>query len=281
MAVTRTGPTLRQYQLAEELKDARESAGITRRRAAEHLRCSIEKIGHFERRRNVPSEHDLRALLDLYGCPDRFDELWELCQQAHERSPLAYRRLPSWLKLYLNLENEATDLYRFSLELVPGLLQSENYARELTRVHGLGSREADRHIVARMERKQRLESGDLRLSAVMSEAVLHITGHMGLAGTEQLWALLKASQLPSVELRVLPFAAGAHRSMDASFTVMAFSAVMMGPVGYYDHAGGGTFVEDEPAVNDLCKKYEYLAAQSLDPAATSAFIEEFIQRRTL
>jgi transcriptional regulator with XRE-family HTH domain len=269
---------VRRHQLADTLRLLRLEAKCSVIDAAHALRCSRPKIQHLESGRNLPSYPDLDSLLRRYGRPDLLDELDEIRVAAEERGWWSTYRLPPWLQAYVGLETDACAVRCFALELVPGLLQTPEYARYTLERWGSSAAEVERGVRVRVERQRRLYV-DLRLTVVMSEALLWRTLHMGCAGAGQLEHMTSlAAGCGGVELYVVPFAAGGHRSMSGSFTLMAFPGGAWGPVAYQEYAVGGHLVDEDGAVVKLDGLLTELRGQALDPAASASLISDFATR---
>lgn len=276
--VTNYGPTIRRRQLAMELTELRKAAGLIAPVAADALGCAASRISHLERGRSLPTKADLDVLLRLYGASDKFAVLEEIRVAATERGWWSTYRLPSWLAAYISLESESVRLRRWILELVPGMLQTEPYARQGFVRHGVGATESERNVAARMERAARLARGELQMSVVMSEALLHRTAAMNGVGGGQLRHLRQAAELPNVSLRVLPFSVGGHLSMSTSFTILDFPDDVIGPVGYQEAGGASTLVDDQRVVQLLVGNYEALSDQALGEDETRGWIDRFIEQ---
>ncbi|MGH4020001.1 MAG: helix-turn-helix domain-containing protein [Pseudonocardiaceae bacterium] len=278
--ITMTGPTIRRHQLGSELRRLREAAGVSRAEAAQIVGCSLTKITHMEIGRSSPRKTELIVLLQRYGADDRetVDELEELRIEAAKRGWWSTARLPGWLAGYVGLEADATSLRTLQLELIPGLLQTEQYARA---VHGLSAHlaspeDVDRRVAARMRRQARLDDPDrpLQFSAVISEAALQrCARHTTVAG-DQLRHLLDRAQLRNVELHVLPFSVGLHSSMAGSFTLLGFPRGLLPDAAYQEYAVGGHLIDDESIVARLDRLYGELRDQALDVDESLTVISE-------
>jgi hypothetical protein len=206
------------------------------------------------------------------------DELDELRVVAEERGWWTTYRLPPWLQAYVGLETDAVAVRCFALELVPGLLQTESYARDTFIRWGATGADLERGVRVRMERQRRL-GVDLGLTVVMSEALLWRTLHMGQVGVEQLEHMARVSEQGGVAaLHVLPFAAGQHRSPSGSYTLMDFPDDAWSTVAYQEYAVGGHLVDEPDAVTSMVSVFEELQGQSLGSVTTSEVISDFATR---
>src|SRR5262245_377395 len=165
---------MRRRQLGLALREAREQANLTMEALAERLDLSRSAIGAFESGRNLPSQPVLETILRECGAREKFDALNELRKDARKPGWWSTYRLPQWLKAYVGYETDALKAKTFSLELVPGLFQTEDYARALHTLHPLSEEEIERRVAARVQRQQRLtDPHPLTLTAVISEGALH------------------------------------------------------------------------------------------------------------
>jgi transcriptional regulator with XRE-family HTH domain len=246
---------------------------------AERLDLSRSAIGAFESGRNLPSQPVLETILRECGAPEKFDVLNELRKDAKKPGWWSTYRLPQWLKAYVGYETDALKAKTFSLELVPGLFQTEDYARALHTLHPLSEEETERRVSARLQRQQRLTGPHpLTLAAVISEGALHrLSAQPGMA-LAQLSHLASSAQLSHVSLRILPFSAGLHLSMSGSFTLLEFDPGISSPIAYQEYAVGAHLVDDQDAVDELSGVYDQLQAQALDERTSLNMILERIER---
>ncbi|MGH3926320.1 MAG: helix-turn-helix domain-containing protein, partial [Pseudonocardiaceae bacterium] len=173
------GPTVLRILLGAQLRRLREAMGLTREAAGYTIRASESKMSRLELGRVSFKERDVADLLILYGVTDadERDSLLSLARQANE--PGWWHRysdlLPSWFQAYVGLEEAASRIRTYEVQLVPGLLQTEEYARAVT-AQGLETKspeEVDRWVSLRMRRQRLLtRAGAPRLWAVVDEAAL-------------------------------------------------------------------------------------------------------------
>jgi transcriptional regulator with XRE-family HTH domain len=250
--------------------------------AAQALDCSRTRIGHIETGRNTVSKSVLEHLLRLYGADENTAEMLEELRRAgSKRGWWSTYRLPDWLKGYIGFEADAVTVRDFSLELIPGLLQTEPYARLL---YGLRPRldpeEVDRHVAARLRRQERLTAPNpVMLSAVLSQAALSRTAGMGDVGLEQLRYLAARCTLPNVTIQIMPFDAGAHRRLAGSFTLLDFAPGVSAPIAYQVYAVGGHLVDERDSVQELSELHDELREQALGSDESFAMISELTQHK--
>ncbi|MGB6162764.1 MAG: helix-turn-helix transcriptional regulator [Pseudonocardiaceae bacterium] len=277
--MTTPGPGMRRRQLGLALQEVREQANLTMEALGAKLDLSRSAIGAFEVGRNLPSQPVLETILRECGALEQFDLLNEMRKDAKKPGWWSTYRLPQWLKTYVGYESDALRAKVFSLEIVPGLLQTEDYARALNSLHPVSDEEIERHVAARVQRQQRLTSPHpLTLAAVISEGALHRLFAQPEMAAAQLRQLVSSAQLPTVSLRVLPFSAGLHHSMSGSFTVLEFAPGVSAPIAYQDYAVATHLVDDQDVVRELSEVYDQLQAQALDESRSLDMISGLMAR---
>jgi transcriptional regulator with XRE-family HTH domain len=222
-------PTIRRRRLGAALRRLREGSGMSLDAVAKELGWSTSKVSRIELAKIAVTPADVRALLGVLDALS--EEVETLVSLASEdRQPGWWRQyaevLPPWFEGYLSLESEAARLLAYESEVVPGLLQTEQYAAEILRQSSYTQLpdEAARAAELHRARRGRLVGPDpIRLDAVINEGALRRVVGDRKVMCGQLTRLIETVELPNVALRVLPFAAGAHPGVDGSFTVLEFS----------------------------------------------------------
>ncbi|QIZ33967.1 helix-turn-helix domain-containing protein [Saccharopolyspora sp. ASAGF58] len=201
-------------QLRVQLRQLRTEAGLSLDEAAAHLERSRATVGHWERGRSRVSAKDLDALLELYNAPEELvEQLQHLRRESGQRGWWHSYKLPSYLAPFVGFEAEASEIFHFELGLVPGLLQTEYYARAVHEVGRLKLSESELQswVDVRLKRQERLnDGGGLTLHAVVAEEAIPRVVRSRAVMAEQLRHLAAVAKRPSVNLQVLPFEAGAH-----------------------------------------------------------------------
>jgi transcriptional regulator with XRE-family HTH domain len=276
-----TGPTVRSRQLGLGLKHLRNEAGITQRKAAETLECSQGKIGQIETARAPIRRAELIVLAQLYGADQvTIDQLDELRLMAGERGWWSTYGLPAWLASYVGLENDATAVRSMELELIPGLLQTEAYAREIHVLGGggLSDDEVDARVAIRLRRQERLiaATNPLTLRTVVSQAALQrcLEPAGNVIGLAQMRHLQAQVQLPNVDLRILPFTAGRHPAMQGGFTILSFPPGILDDLAWQESATGGDIADDPVPLQALRTLHDQISAQALDREMSMAWLDE-------
>ncbi|KAB1156369.1 helix-turn-helix domain-containing protein [Micromonospora sp. AMSO12t] len=281
LSARRQPPTVRLRRLAAELRSLRTAAGLTRDEVSEQTGINPATLYRIETAKVRPQRRTLMAMLDKYGVTDedKRSELIALSRQAAQLGWLqAYEsELPELYTTYISFEAEARSVRNYESLFVPGLLQTENYARAVIRGVLPLATDADMQarVEARMQRQESLRKTEpLRLWAILDEAVLHrLTGGPAVMA-EQLDALVSAAGRPHVTLQVIPFTSGAHAGMPGSFVVMDFPDPADPALVYVDSMAGDLFLEREADVRRYTSTFEHLRATALDPTSSIKLIQE-------
>ncbi|KKK07008.1 helix-turn-helix transcriptional regulator [Micromonospora sp. HK10] len=281
LSARRQPPTVRLRRLAAELRSLRAAAGLTRDEVSEQTGINPATLYRIETAKVRPQRRTLMAMLDKYGVTDedKRSELIALSRQAAQLGWLqAYEsELPELYTTYISFEAEARSVRNYESLFVPGLLQTESYARAVIRgVLPLASdADVQARVEARMQRQESLRKTEpLRLWAILDEAVLHrLTGGPAVMA-EQLDALVSAAGQPHVTLQVIPFTSGAHAGMPGSFVVMDFPDPADPALVYVDSMAGDLFLEREADVRRYTSTFEHLRATALDPTSSIKLIQE-------
>lgn len=269
-------PTVRGRRLALELKRLRGDKTFDQAAAATNGEISALSIRRYEDRQRVPRPGDLRSLLDAYGASgtDR-DMMLALAREAKSRGWWdQYREtIPTWFGVYLGLEAEAS-ICEYATELVPGLLQTEDYCRATLVAAGV-TRDLDEHVAVRQERRKRvLGRDDADYWAVLNEAVLR----RPVGGREvmctQLEQLAEVAQEPGVTVLVLPFDSGAHPAMDGTFSLLRFPVAGDPDVVYLEHMGSSLYLEVPADTGRYVKAFDRLRAEAASPQRSLQMITD-------
>lgn len=274
-------PTVRGRRLSRELRQSREVLGLTGEAAAERLGWDQAKISRIETAKMRVTVGEVMELCEAYGITgDRRAELITLAREARKQGWWrSYRTvLKSGFGGYLAFESEADQYRSYEVHLVPGLLQSEEYARAVLRSSLILNtpQEVDRAVEARLARQERLTATDrpLQVFQIVEEgAFRRIVGSSHIMRT-QLHHLLKLGGLPSVSLQVMPYGP-ASTAFDGPFTLLTFEDYP--DVLYVEHFGGCQYYEkpDETAYGKAT--FERLCQSALDPADSARLILRIIK----
>lgn len=267
----KVGPTIRRWQLGQELRTYREAASVTLRSAAAEIEVQAATLSKIEGGKQAIRGTYIKLLSPMYGIPD--DERARLLALAEEANQpgwwVTYGKLvPDWFKLFLGYEADASDLRTYEGELVPGVLQTADYARAVALANRPTSTdsELDRQIELRRARQQRLTSDDPPdVHAVLNEAVLlrHVGGPAVMG--QQLRHLAELAELPHVTVQVLPFTAGAHPAMTAPFLMLGFEAEPRMNTVYLENGRGSLYLEKPSDLDRYTAMFAQLCELALAP----------------
>jgi transcriptional regulator with XRE-family HTH domain len=267
-----TSPTVYRLQLGRELRRLREAAGRSREDAATELECGVSKISKIETGKATLRPAEVRALLDLYNVTDR-DAVLGLAQYARRRSTV---RVPDWAKTFVGMEADAAEIRTYEAELVPGLLQTEDYARVVTQAADptRDPREVERLVASRIERQQRLHSpGAPLIWAILNEAVIRRqVGDTETIG-RQLLHLVERNTDPNIKIQVLPFTAGAHPAMGSSFVHLRLADPPDGEIIYLEDMASADYLGRPAQIASYLAAFGMLAQMALSPTQSSLLIK--------
>jgi len=271
------GPTVRRRRLASELRRLREAADLTIDEVSEKLECSASKVSRIETGHVGVTPRDARDMLELYGIAgDEQEALVQLAREARKRGWWhAYNEV--FTGTFVGLEADASSLRAFQALLVPGLLQTERYARAVIRAMRPDAEEAEirRRVAARMARQELLtDPSPPEYWAVIDEAVLHRTVGSAEVMAEQLYRMVTMAARANVTVQVVPFGAGAHPGMEGPFLVMGFPELADTDVVYVDSTSSGLYLEEPPDVRRYALMFDHLRAAALKPDDSVEVIAE-------
>jgi transcriptional regulator with XRE-family HTH domain len=282
MAGKRQTPTVRLRRLAAELRTLRASAGLTRDEVVERTGINVATLYRIEHARVRPQTRTLRTLLDLYGADQEHQaDLVALLRDARQHGWLhAYQNeLPEQYTTYIGFEGEARSVWNYESLFIPGLLQTEDYARAVIRaVLPWASRdEVERRVEVRMERQEVLRNDNpLELWVIADEAALRRQVGGPAVMQAQLGHLLEAAELPNITFQVIPFSDGAHAGMLGSFVFMQFAEASIPDVVYVDSMAGDLFLEAEADVRRYRLVFEHLRAVAASPDDSRSLVGAII-----
>ena len=276
------GPAVRRRKLGAELRTLRTGTGLTSGEAARLVGWHQSKVSRIETGASGVKPADVRLLLDAYGVRDR--QLRELLlmlagsDEAGGRNRWwhAYRGiLPPTYRDFISLESQASGMRTLETTVVPGLLQTPEYARAVTRaaVEGVDEERLDALVEVRLARQDVLRSDPpLALSAVLDEAVLRreVGGPEVMA--RQLARLVEAACLPQVRLQVLPFGAGAHVGLTGPFVIFSFPSTSDLDVVVLDQLTSSLYLERKEDLKAYSKAFKALQVHALSPEDSLDYI---------
>jgi transcriptional regulator with XRE-family HTH domain len=281
----RGGPTVLRMVLGGKLRRLREESGITREAAGDAIRGSHAKISRLELGRVGFKERDISDLLTLYRVLDEEAraEYFELARRANE--PGWWHRygdvLSNWFETLIGLEEAASLIRTYEVQFIPGLLQTESYARSVVRLgHAQApERQLERRVELRMSRQRLLTAPDApRLWAVVDEAALRRPLGTRKEMREQLEHLLEVSRLPNVTLQVAPFSVGGHAAAGGPITILRFHTHDLPDIVYLEQLTSALYLDKQDDVEGYLTVMDRLCATSQTPEETTRFLEELISQ---
>lgn len=278
--MTEPGPTARHRRLAAELRRLREDASVTPENAADVLGFSRTKLVRIETAKQMPSIDDVALILDAYGGPNTAikNGLMQLTRDIRQRGWwAAYGDVLAGS--YVELEDAADKIRSWQVQLVPGLLQTPDYARELVQIDNRDPAEIDRRLQARMTRHTLLTRQDApKLEVVLAEGVLHHPVGGPDVMRDQLNALLVAGERPNISIRAVPTSRGSHPGVgQGSVVIFEFATPMDLGVAYLETMAGGMYVEDMIQVQRCNVMFDRIADTAMSEEESAAFIAAIVQ----
>ena len=267
-----------------QLRRLRIEAGVSREEAGEAIRASEWKIHRLENGQVGFKDRDVGDLLRLYGVTD-LDDIAGFLQFAREANAPGWWQqygdlLPQWFKAYVDLESAATLIRTYEGQLVPGLLQTEEYMRAVIGGANLDEspEEAERRVALRMARQTLLTRPDgPRLWAVIDEAALRRPVGSPEVMRGQLARLIDAAKLGSVVLQILPLLAGAHPGMVGAFSILRFADVELPDVAYVEHLTNALYLDRRDDVNRYLHVMDRISMRAAPPDKTVDILHKVLQ----
>ncbi|WP_190821034.1 helix-turn-helix domain-containing protein [Saccharopolyspora pogona] len=273
-SATGSGPTARRLVLGSQLRRLREASGISREDAGYAIRGSGSKISRLELGRVGFKERDVADLLNLYGVTDEseHESFLDLVRRSNE--PGWWHRfndlMPSWFQDYVGLEESASRIQTYEIQFVPGLLQTEKYARAVA-IQGrpeFPADELERRVRLRMQRQKLFtQPKPPRLWAVIDESVLHRPIGSREVLREQIQFLLDATAMSAVTLQILPFELG-RSGAEGAFTILRFAEPELPDIVYLEHLCGALYLDKPDEVEVYSKVSHRLAVDAQTPEET-------------
>ncbi|MEV5432088.1 helix-turn-helix transcriptional regulator [Streptomyces sp. NPDC052701] len=283
MSERRAAPTVGQVVLGRRLQELREAAGLGREEAARVLRvapATVRRMETAEVALKIPYVH---ILLTAYGVPD--EEVAAFVALAEEANrPDWWQRyhdvLPDWFSLYVSLEGAARIIRSYEPHFVPGLLQTEDYARavmEAGTIGGAGPGTVERHVALRMERQRLLERADPpHLWVIMDETALRRpVSADGAVMRDQLDKLLEYAARDRVTLQVAEFASGPHPGTYAPFSLFRFAEPELPDMVFTEYLTGALYLDSRKEVSTHLEVLDHMTAGAASVERTEKLLREY------
>ncbi|GLW92475.1 transcriptional regulator [Actinokineospora globicatena] len=284
VAQRKTTPTVRLRRLAAELRRLRGEAGMTREEVSEQTGINSVTLYRIESAKARPQGRTLAAMLSLYEVDAELrPQLVALSKDAAKQGWLQpfHSDLPDEYTALISFESEAKTIRNYESLFIPGLVQTEDYARAVIRgvLPQYSEQDIEARVQARLSRQTLLsKEKPPGFWAIVDEAALHrmVGGRGTMEGQYQ--RLLDAAACPEVTLQVVPFGAGAHPGMPGSFIHLTFPDLMDTDLVYIDSMAGDLFLESEKDVHRYEFIFDHLRAVAMSPADSSQLLKELAQQ---
>lgn len=279
--MSRESPTVRRRRLVRELRRMREAAGLSIEEARHTLRWTSGRLNHMEAGRSRPDSSALKDLMTTYGVTDevRREAILELGRQSKKRG--------WWAKFddvlpddFIGFEAEASRISTFQPIVMPGLLQTAEYAALSARARlARTEAEIDRIVAARMERQKILTRDDApEVHAVIAEeALLRLHHSDQKLARQQIGHLIDTAEaLNGVTIQVHPQAAGIFAATSGAFTILEYANELDLPIVYIDTTETGIYMEEPEQVIAYRKVFDHVSMDALSKAASIELMKQII-----
>jgi transcriptional regulator with XRE-family HTH domain len=273
--------TVLRMLLGAQLRRLREAEGISPEQAGYEIRASRSKISRMETGRVGFKLRDVEDLLTIYGVTDERQRSDVLALARQSSAPNWWAKygdiMPAWFETYLGLESAALTIRSFEVQFVPGLFQTEAYARAVTRLghHTAHPDEIERRVALRVKRQELLTRPDPpRIWSVIDEAALRRPYGGAEVMRAQLRRLAEAAELPHVTLQAVPFDRGGHAGASGAFSILRFQERDLPDVVYIEQLTSALYLDQRPDVEHYLEVVDQLSGEALTPGETKAFIDQ-------
>lgn len=270
-AAQSSSPTARRIILGARLRRLREAAEISRAEAGYAIRGSESKISRLELGRVSFKPRDVTDLLTMYGVTDVEEREGFLGLVRASNEPGWWHRytdlVADWFQDYLGLEESASRIQTFEVQFLPGLMQTEDYAKAIaTRGWSqLASQRADRQVAVRIRRQELLARPDApQLWAIIDESVLHrpIGGRRVMLA--QIEHLLELTKRPNITLQIVPYPLSGYAA-EGSFTMLRFAEPELPNVVYIEYLSGALYLDRQSETELYGRAFDRLTVDARTP----------------
>ena len=279
------GPTVRRILVGAQLRRLRENLGLTREEAGYRIRASESKISRLELGRVGFKDRDISDLLEFYGVQDETqrEALVALAREAN--SPGWWHSyddvLPNWFQTFVGLEEAATLIRSYEIQFLPGLMQTEAYARAVVSAGSPNAptAEVERRVHLRVTRQKILHrSAPPTFWAVVDEAALHRPIGGSKVMKAQVEYLLELMTLPNITLQVMPFRFGGHAGESGAFTILRFPEPELPDVVYIEQLVSAYYLDKREYVERYARTMDRLTVDSQPPESTKETLERILSQ---
>ncbi|TQE34798.1 XRE family transcriptional regulator [Streptomyces ipomoeae] len=286
MSERRAAPTVGQVVLGRRLQELREAAGLKREEAARVLRVAAATVRRMETADVALKIPYVQVLLTTYGVGERdVDAFVKLVEEANR--PGWWQRfhdvLPDWFSLYVSLEGAAHLIRQYEPHFVPGMLQTEDYARAVMEAGIVGQTSPEtieRHVSLRMARQKLLTREDPpHLWVIMDEtALLRPVSIRGEVMRDQIDRLLDVTENDHITLQVAEFASGPHPGTYAPFSLFRFAEPELPDMVYTEYLTGALYLDSRTEVAMHLEVLDHMAAHAASAERTRQLLEHHRDR---
>ncbi|MGI5219311.1 helix-turn-helix domain-containing protein [Nocardia sp. CA-290969] len=277
----RFDPSALRFLVGHDLRSAREQARVKQAEAAKHIGCTPAKLSYMESGKTQQAPDEVAALLRYYGVKvEDVDRTVTLAGRADHGTWWAPfdEVLPDWFKTFVGLEGLATQQFEYADKVLPGQIQTPDYATALLgdSLH-IPAMDLAQSVRARIAR-QRLSGTDnpLQLSAVVEEAALDRPVGGPRVMREQLEHLLTLMDQDNVRFQVIPTQVAVHDGLPGSFIILNFAEAR--GIAYVEYHTGALYLQDQPQVDLYTLAADRLRQKAYTPEETAAAIERRISQ---
>ncbi|MDG9702835.1 helix-turn-helix transcriptional regulator [Streptomyces sp. DH37] len=282
MSEPRSAPTVGRLVLGRRLQDLREKAGLRREEAAKVLHVASATIRRMETAEVALKIPYVRLLLEAYGITGREAETFVALAEEANR-PGWWQRfrdvLPDWFSVHVSLESSAKVIRVYEPHVVPGLLQTEEYARHILRKGAVGRAlrgEVERHVALRMERQNLLTRPDApRLRVLVEETALRRPVGPPEVMRAQVDRLLEEAERPNVTLQITEFSSGFHPGTYGPFVLFRFGLPELPDVVYVEYLTGAVYLDERTEVASHLELLDRMSAQAATARRTKEILRDF------
>lgn len=281
---TGSGPTVLRILLGAQLRRLRMAAGISREAAGKAIRGSHAKISRLELGQVSFKQLDIADLLTLYGVRDPAERDWFFTLMAQANSHGWWHSfadlVPDWFEVYVGLEEAASVIRGYEVQFIPGLLQTEDYARAVIR---LGHPQCDDEEITRRVRLRTTRAEVLRrpqpptIWVVIDEAVLHRSLGGRAVMRAQIEHLLEMSKLPNVTIQVAPFDRGGHAAAGGPFTILRFTEPALPDIVYLEQLTSATYLDKREDLDNYTMVIDRLSVEALSATESIDFLRDMVK----
>ncbi|WP_141924995.1 helix-turn-helix domain-containing protein [Haloactinospora alba] len=268
--------------LGSELRKYRDARGVSRADAGHHIRGSESKISRMELGRVGFKRRDVEDLLRFYGVTDAslINTMGKIAEDTNK--PGWWQEygeaLPNWFQVYVGLEEAATRIRVYEAQFVPGLLQTECYARNVIKGGSVPpDPKAEDRLKVRLRRQQHLEDSGVKFWAILDEAAVRRPIGGKECMQEQLERLIELCDRQNITLQIVPFTAGAHAAEAGSFTILRYPEFKLSDIIYLEQLTGSLCLDKRSDIDAYTMAMERLSVIARPPAETKGILREMIE----